>query len=77
MKSTSPAIPATIRFDELPAAAFVRLPTVCALFGIAPATAWRWAKSGRLPVPRKLSPRVSGWNVGALRAVLKPVAEVA
>ncbi len=75
MKSVSPAIPANIRdFNILPDSAYVRLPTVCALFGVAPATAWRWSKSGRLPAPRKLGERTSGWQVGELRAVLAPVA---
>ncbi len=73
-KSTSPAILANVRdFDQLPDSAFVRLPTVCGMFNIAPATAWRWSKSGRLPTPRKLGERISGWNVGQLRAVLAPV----
>jgi len=73
MKSTSPALAANVQnFDALPDTAFVRLPTVCGMFGIAPATAWRWAKSGRLPTPRKLGERVSGWNVGELRRALAP-----
>jgi len=71
MKSNSPALAANVQnFDELPDTAFVRLPTVCGMFGIAPATAWRWSKSGRLPTPRKLGERVSGWNVGELRRAL-------
>ena len=57
-------------FDNLPASAYVRLPVVLALFGISAATAWRWAKSGKLPAPRKLGERVSGWKVGDLREVL-------
>ena len=39
-------------FDILTGSAFVRLPTVCGMFGIAPATAWRWIKAGRLPSPQ-------------------------
>lgn len=60
-------------FDQLPSSSFVRLPTVCALFSIAPATAWRWAKAGQLPAPRKIGRRVSAWNVGELRAALTAV----
>jgi predicted DNA-binding transcriptional regulator AlpA len=55
------------QFDKLPDAAHVRLPVVCALFGISRATAWRWTKQGRLPSPQKLGPGVTTWNVGALR----------
>ena len=55
------------QFDKLPDAAHVRLPVVCALFGISSATAWRWTRQGRLPTPQKLSPGVTTWNVGALR----------
>jgi predicted DNA-binding transcriptional regulator AlpA len=68
-------IPATIAsFDSLPASAYVRLPTVCALFGIGPATVWRWSESGRLPRPKKIGERVSGWQVGELRGKLQAIA---
>jgi predicted DNA-binding transcriptional regulator AlpA len=53
-----------------PAAAFVRLPVVCALFSISPATAWRWVKKSVLPTPRRLSEAVTAWNVGELRKAL-------
>ena len=70
-KSADPAasLPDPVRhFDQLPDSAFVRVPTICALYGIGPATVWRWSESGRLPAPEKLGPRVSAWNVGLLRA---------
>lgn len=57
-------------FDQLPDAAFVRLPVVRALFGISQPTVWRWIKDGRLPQPHRLGPRVAGFNVGALRRAL-------
>ena len=57
-------------FDQLPNAAFVRLPVVRALLGVSQPTVWRWVHEGRLPTPRKISPRVSGFNVGELRALL-------
>lgn len=64
-------IPDALRnFDALPDSAFVRLPVVCALFSISPATAWRWVGSGILPIPRKLSPAISAWNVGQIRKAL-------
>lgn len=67
-------IAALKNFDQLPDSAFVRYPAVCALFSIASATGWRWVKAGRIPAPRKLSDRVSGWNVGQLRAALQRAA---
>jgi predicted DNA-binding transcriptional regulator AlpA len=44
---------------------------VAALKGVGIATVWRWSKSGQLPSPRKLGPRVSAWNVGELREAAK------
>lgn len=61
-------------FDALPGTAFVRLPTVCALFAIAPATVWRRAKSGALPAPKKIGERVAAWQVAELRAALARMA---
>jgi predicted DNA-binding transcriptional regulator AlpA len=64
-------IPESLRnFDELPDAAFVRLPTVKALFNVSAPTVWRWSRNGFLPKPYKNGPRVTTWNVGELRAVL-------
>ena len=57
-------------FDQLPDSAYVRLPVVRALFGISQPTAWRWVANGRLPTPRKLSSRISGFQVGEIRALL-------
>lgn len=57
-------------FDQLPESANVRLPVVKALFACSPATVWRGVKSGRIPKPKKLSPRTTGWNVGELRQAL-------
>lgn len=57
-------------FDALPDTANVRQPVVEALFACSSATVWRWVKSGIIPAPRKLSARVTAWNVGQLRAAL-------
>ena len=54
------------QFDELPTSAHVRLPVVGALYGISPATIWRWSRSGHLPAPVHIN-GVTLWNVGALR----------
>lgn len=65
------AIPAALKnFDALPDAANVRLPIVAGLVGCSEATVWRMAKKGTLPAPRKLSERVTAWNVGELRLAL-------
>lgn len=64
-------IPDALRnFDALPDAASVRLPVVCALFGISSPTAWRWVRKGTLPAGRKLSEGCTAWNVGQLRKAL-------
>jgi predicted DNA-binding transcriptional regulator AlpA len=57
-------------FDSLPNSANVRQPVVQALFGCSAATVWRMVKRGTLPPPRKLSERISAWNVGELRKAL-------
>jgi predicted DNA-binding transcriptional regulator AlpA len=59
-------------FDSLPDSANVRQPVVEALFACSSATIWRRVKDGRLPAPRKLSDRVTAWNVGELRRALAP-----
>lgn len=68
--TTAKEIPDALRnFDQLPDTAYVRLPVVCGLFGFSSATLWRKVKDG-FPRPRKLSTRITGWNVGELRQVL-------
>ena len=62
---------ALLNFDALPDSANVRLPVVCALFGISSPTAWRWVKKGTLPAARRLSEGVTAWNVGELRKALR------
>ncbi|MDR3453790.1 MAG: AlpA family phage regulatory protein [Rhodoferax sp.] len=69
-RSTAPIPDALKYFDSLPDSANVRQPVVEALFGCSAATVWRMAKRGALPAPRKLSERVTAWNVGDLRKVL-------
>ncbi len=65
------AIPdARKNFDALPASANVRLPVVAALRGCSTATVWRDVKRGLLPAPRKISERITAWNVGDLRKAL-------
>ncbi len=56
-------------FDSLPDSANVRQPVVEALFACSPATIWRMVKRGVLK-PKKLSERVTAFNVGDLRKAL-------
>lgn len=57
-------------FDSLPDSSFVRQPVVQVLFACSAATVWRSVKTGRIPTPKKLSMRVTAWNVGELRQAL-------
>ncbi len=64
-------------FDILPDSAFVRLPTVSALFACHAATVWRRVADGSLPAPVHLGPRVTAWRVGDLRKTLGALMEAA
>lgn len=68
---TDRGIPDALRhFDQLPDTAFVRLPTVCGLFGQSRSSIWRAVKLQTIPAPRKFSARVTCWQVGELRRAL-------
>lgn len=61
-------IPDSLRnFDSLPDSAHVRLPVCVGLDGTSSATIWRKVAAKQYPAPRKISERVSAWNVGELR----------
>ena len=64
-------------FDALPNSAFIResqlvrsrkRPESAAPLPFSAPTLWRKVKAGTFPQPIKLSERVTGWNVGAVRA---------
>lgn len=70
-RRTGESIPDALRnFDSLPDSANVRLPIVQALFACSAATVWRRVAARTLPAPRKLSERVTAWQVGELRRIL-------
>jgi hypothetical protein len=71
MQQKKPIPEALENFDLLPDWANVRMPVVMGLYGISAASVWRGVKAGRIPKPRKLSPRTTTWNVGQLRRGLK------
>lgn len=71
MKAIKASIPEALKnFDNLPNTANVRQPVVQALYACSAASVWRGVKEGRIPKPRKLSPRTTCWNVGELRQAL-------
>ncbi len=71
MKVTQNLLPEALRnFDQLPDTANVRQPVVQGLYACSAASIWRGVKDGRIPKPRKLSPRTTCWNVGELRQAL-------
>ena len=45
---------------------YLRLPTVCARYGLSRSTLYAWIKQGYFPAPIKLGPRVSAWAVADL-----------
>lgn len=61
---------ALAQFDNLPDAAYIRLPVLKRLYGISAASCWRGVKNGTIPKPSKLSERCTAWNVGLVRAAL-------
>jgi predicted DNA-binding transcriptional regulator AlpA len=72
--SKSSTIPEALKnFDQLPDSASVRQPVVEALYACSSASVWRGVAAGRIPKPRKLSPRTTCWNVGELRKALAEV----
>ena len=70
-RTTQRAIPEALKnFDSLPDSASVRQPVVESLYACSSSCVWRGVHAGRIPKPRKLSPRTTCWNVGELRAAL-------
>ena len=67
---TTPIPEALKNFSLLPAEANVRQPVVQGLYACSAASVWRGVNAGRIPKPRKLSPRTTCWNVGELRQAL-------
>jgi predicted DNA-binding transcriptional regulator AlpA len=62
-------------FDQLPDAGFIRKPILKLLLGCSDSTIQRRVLDGLLPRPKKLSPRISAWNIGLLRASLAAKSE--
>lgn len=53
----------------LPAAGYVRqAQLIPGIIPVSSPTLWRWCKAGHFPKPVKLGPRVTAWDVAAVRA---------
>jgi hypothetical protein len=66
---TTPSDSSLDQFSHLPNEAGTRLPTVCGVLACSAATVWRLAKAGKIKA-HKISPRVTVFNVGSIRALL-------
>lgn len=64
-------------FDKLPDSAYVSPQVVARLFGVDRITVWRWAKSGKIPKPKKFGTRIARWDVGSVRRALAEMSEAA
>lgn len=59
----------SLSFDDLPDEGFLRQSQLIPLvLPFSSATLWRKVNSGEFPAPKKLSDRVTAWNVGSVRA---------
>ena len=66
-----PAPPAPTDLGGLADEAYIRLPAIRSIYGgVSHATIWRWVAIRAIPAPIKLSPRVTAWRVGDVRADL-------
>lgn len=63
---TKPAVD----WDKRPDAALVDVKVVAALLDVHPNSVWRFARSGKLPAPVKLSEFSTRWRVGDIRKAL-------
>jgi len=55
----------------LPPTGFIRQSALIPkIVPIAPATLWRWVKSGQFPAPHKLGANTTAWRVEAVRSWL-------
>ncbi|MDM9552975.1 AlpA family phage regulatory protein [Pseudomonas asiatica] len=59
-----------IPFDSLPDSAVIREPLVLALTGYSHTSLWDGVRAGTLPKPVQIGPRMVGWRVGDVRALL-------
>lgn len=73
--SISTSMMSLAKFNELPDCSYVRQPIVLSLLSCSKSTLWRLVKSSKVPSPKKISSRISAWNVGQLRLALQKIDE--
>lgn len=56
--------------QNLPQTGFIRLPVVLSIIPVSRSTWWAGVKSGRYPPGVKLGPRVTGWRIEDIRALV-------
>lgn len=57
-------------FGRMPEEGFVRLPVVLSVYPISPAAWWEGIRRKDLPRGVKLTERITGWDVKAIRALI-------
>lgn len=63
--------------NQLPAAGFLRISDVLAVFPISRSALYQGIKDGKYPAPVKLSERTAAWRVSDIRALLASYGEAA
>lgn len=62
-------------FDDLPDGTLISDKTIAVLFSVSRSTVWRWVKTGILPSPVPVGPRLTRWRMGDIRRVLHELAQ--
>lgn len=56
--------------SQIPSTGFVRLPQILAVIPVSRATWWSWCKSGKAPVPKKLSANITAWRAEDIHTLI-------
>ena len=74
---TSPTHSHKIRFQDLPDEALIRLRQMLALHVVpySASTLWRRCRSNEFPRPIRVSPGITAWKVGDIRAHLEALSK--
>lgn len=57
--------------NDLPSEGFARLPTVCAVCAMSPASIWRRVANRSFPQPIRFGTRMTAWRVEDVREFLR------
>lgn len=61
--------------QTIPETGFVRLPQVLSVIPVGKSCWWRGVKSGRFPLPVKLSDRCTAWRAEEIHDLIKRISE--